>query len=85
MEADPKEAEGQGRSDLQAAQEEDQEEDQEEGQEEGQEAAQEQEPVHKTESAQTVPVQRESEMGSHRPQTAQSRLHLEVFQGILEG
>ena len=35
MEAAPKEAEGQGRSGLQAAQE----EDQEEGQEEGQEAA----------------------------------------------
>ena len=77
MEAAPKEAEGQGRSGLQAAQE----EDQEEGQEEGQEAAQE----HETESAQTVPVQRESEMGSHSPQTAWSKLHLEVYQGMLEG
>ena len=83
MEADPKEAEGQGRCDLQAAQE----EDQEEGQEEGQKAAQKQETVHKTGSAQTVPAQRESEMGSRSPQTACSRLHLEVcqLQGISEG
>ena len=68
-----------GRSDLQAAQEEDQEE--------GQEAAQEQEPVHKTEPAQTVPAhaQRESEMGLRSPQTACSMLHLEVCQGISEG
>jgi len=41
VEAAPKEAEGQGRSGLQAAHEEDQEEDQEEGQE----AASEHEPV----------------------------------------
>ena len=41
--------------------------------------------MQETESAQTVPVQRESEMGSHSPQTAWSRLHLEVCQGILEG
>ena len=59
MEAGLKEAESQGRSDLQAAQE----EDQEEGQEAAQEAAHVQEIVQTAESAQTVLVQTESEMG----------------------
>ena len=57
MEADPKEAEGRGRHDPQAAKE----EDQGEGQEAAQEAAQ--EIVQTGESAQIVLVQAESEMG----------------------
>ena len=57
MEADPKEAEGRGRHDPQAAEE----EDQGEGQEAAQEAAQ--EIVQTVESAQMVLVQAELEMG----------------------
>ena len=59
MEADPKEAEGRGRHDPQAAEE----EDQGEGQEAAQEAAHEQEMVQTAESAQMVLVQAELEMG----------------------
>ena len=69
MEADLEEAEGQGRPDLQAAQE--------EARDAAQEAAQKQETVQKPDSVQTLPAQRESEMGSRSPQITCLMLHLE--------